>query len=177
MIESESPHPSKILSWIDIRQRPNRTRIVGVVLALLFLAALLFELGSSSGVKTALQVDFENYVLQYEQRGVGGESPAQVLPRIHVTIHSTGDAQRELLIDPSEGQNVADKAARILSLSREAGVFGLNRGAEIDGDGVVLRIEDGSKEFVTSFSREDIQNNVKAESLLKLLTIHGRPLT
>lgn len=162
------------------RRTPDRQRRrLGIGLLLFCFVVLLLRsfLEQSNGVKTALQVAFEAYVEDREKAAISAGSGPVSLPRIHVSIHAGGGAPvQELLIEPLNQEGGDSRILRLLSLAREARVFGLNRPMPPDGEGISLRVEDGSQDFNTAFRRVDISRNIQAETLMKLLTIYGKPV-
>lgn len=162
------------------RKTPDRQRrragllLVTICFSILLLRSFLVQ---QDTVKTALQVDFERYVDQAEQAALAGTLNQITLPRIHVAIEGEGvTAGRELLIDPLAGDGSDMRVLRLLSLAREARLFGFKGSERAGEDSITFRIEDGIREFAITIHRVDIHRNVQAELLMKLLSVHGKPV-
>lgn len=174
---SQTASDNSLSRWYQGAASRRGYRIGMIAALVIFLYFLVCELVASTAiVKTAAQVDFEKYVDAREKHVVLNEPGTLPLPHISMKIlRADTETPSELVLAPGDNGAENAKVMRILTLMREAGIFGLGRRSAVSGDGIVLRIDDGEKQFETTFSRDDIRDNVKAESLLKLLTIQGKP--
>jgi len=126
--------------------------------------------------KSSLQAQYEIWLMQKEPELSAPANPEAPDPGISLRLISREKGQEgDYRLAGTAGDR--QKLLRLLQLVREANLFSLSKwktGME-NWPGISLMISEGERTFRTQFSFEDVEDNLPARNLLKLLQIYSLP--
>ena len=151
---------------------PQRRRRIGVSLVVVCVVMLFTgNILSDTEVKTAREVEFENYSVAFENAAIEGTLNPEQVPSIRLVVQSGQPEQGRTFVIQKEHRDVV---LRILVLMREARLFSFpDRSQARDAHDHVLdfSVNGATHSFNGVFVRSQLSGNVKAETLLKLISL------
>ncbi|MBN8548492.1 MAG: hypothetical protein J0M12_04165 [Deltaproteobacteria bacterium] len=149
---------------------------IGKAKAVVLIAAAFLFLAinrNQSVPKDPRQVEFETWLTTVESAGPSAQEKLQQQP---ISIALTSEYP-EFLADwklTSNGSAADARVMRMLQLAREGNLFSLGAATPPNASPLLrLKIERENRIFTVAFTREEIAQNLQAQSLLKLFEVYA----
>lgn len=170
-----------LLNWykstsFDQRRRVGIRLIVGCLVALVAVNVI-----GAGEVMTEQEVAFSTYTEALEQAAIAGKGDSRQFPTVRLEIMSgKGETPRIFEIKNDRSEVIL----RLLVLMRESKLFHLSeQGVDastmtIDSSDPLLTfgITSPERSFTGTYLRSQFRGNIKAETLLKLITLHAESI-
>lgn len=145
-----------------------------ILLVVFTLTLFVFVNRSTEQRKSALQLSYDSWLATVRDT-VESEDASIAKPALKMELLSTyPELQANWIISSAGNDDNARKIVRLMELASEASLFSFEASKTAkQSNSLTLSIEGGSRRFDTRFTREAIEQNVKAQSFLKLFELYA----